>query len=46
MVNIRTGVTANDVKARYNIENLEDMPDDIYKRVMSALSRTKTEGAA
>lgn len=42
----RTGVTANDVKARYNIENLENMPDNIYKRVMSALSRTKTEGAA
>jgi len=42
----RTGVTANDVKARYNIESLENMPDGIYKRVMSALSRTKTEGAA
>jgi len=42
----RTGVTADEVKERYHINNLEDMPDDIYKRVMSALSRTKTDGAA
>jgi len=42
----RTGVTADDVKARYNVVNLEDMPDDIYKRVMSALSRTKPAGVA
>lgn len=43
---LRTGVTADEVKERYNIGNLENMPDDIYKRVMSALSRTKSDGAA
>lgn len=43
---LRTGVTAEAVKERYNIGNLENMPDDIYKRVMSALSRTKSAGAA
>ncbi len=42
----RTGVTADEVKERYHVASLENMPDDIYKRVMSALSRTKTEGAA
>lgn len=42
----RTGVTADDVKERYNVESLEDMPGDIYKRVMSALSRTKSDGVA
>lgn len=43
---LRTGVTADEVKKRYNIGNLENMPNDIYKRVMSALSRTKSCGAA
>ncbi len=42
----RTGVTADEVKERYHVTSLENMPDDIYKRVMSALSRTRTEGAA
>lgn len=42
----RTGVTADEVKERYHIKNLEDMPDDIYKKVMSALSKTRTDGAA
>ena len=42
----RTGVTADEVKERYHVASLENMPDDIYKKVMSALSRTKTEGAA
>lgn len=42
----RTGVTADEVKARYNVGNIEDMPDDIYKKAMSALSRTKSAGAA
>ena len=42
----RTGVTADEVKARYNVVNLEDMPGDIYKKAMSALSRTKSAGAA
>lgn len=42
----RTGVTTDEVKERYHISNLEDMPDDVYKKVMSALSRTKTNGVA
>lgn len=42
----RTGVTADEVKERYHVTSLENMPDDIYKRVMSALSRTRTEGVA
>lgn len=42
----RTGVTADEVKSRYNVGNLEDMPGDIYKKAMSALSRTKSAGAA
>ena len=42
----RTGVTADEVKERYHVTSLENMPDDIYKRVMSALSRTKSAGAA
>lgn len=42
----RTGVTADEVKARYNVGNLEDMSGDIYKKAMSALSRTKSAGAA
>ena len=42
----RTGVVADDVKARYNIDSLENMPDDIYRRVMSALSKTKSIGVA
>lgn len=42
----RTGVMADEVKARYHIDNLEDMPDDIYKRAMAALSRTESAGVA
>lgn len=42
----RTGVGADDVKARYNIDSLENMPDDIYKRVMLALSKTRSAGVA
>lgn len=42
----RTGVTEEEVKKRYKVGSLENMSDEIYKRVMSALSRTKTEGAA
>ena len=38
----RTGVTIEDVKDRYKIQNLEGMSEDLYKRVMTALSRTKS----
>ena len=42
----RTGVMADEVKARYHIDNLENMPSDIYKRAMAALSRTESAGVA
>lgn len=42
----RTGVTAGEVKTRYNVGNIEDVPGNIYKKVMSALSRTKYASAA
>ena len=42
----RTGVKVDDVKERYHVDSLENMSDDIYKRVMAALSRTKSVGAA
>ena len=38
----RTGVTIEDVKDRYKIQNLEGVSEDLYKRVMTALSRTKS----
>lgn len=42
----RTGVQADDVRQRYNIDSLENMPDDIYKRVMLALSKTESISVA
>lgn len=42
----RTGVTMEDVKDRYKIQNPESMPPDLYKRVMTALAKTKSIGAA
>lgn len=43
---VRTGVGADEVKARYHIDSLENMPDDIFKRTMSVLSRMKSTGVA
>ena len=42
----RTGVTMEEVKDRYKIQNPEKMPQNLYKRVMMALSKTKSAGAA
>jgi len=37
----RTGVGIDAVCDRYKIENPAEMQDDIYKRVMKALAKTK-----
>lgn len=42
----RTGVTMEDVKERYKIQNPEKMSGDLYRRVMAALAKTKSAGAA
>lgn len=42
----RTGVSMEDVKDRYKIQNPERMPEELYRRVMTALSRTKSAGVA
>jgi len=41
----RTGVGIDAVCDRYKIENPAEMPDDIYKRVMKALAKTKSKVA-
>lgn len=41
----RTGVGIDAVCDRYKIENPAEMPDDIYKRVMKALAKTKSKAA-
>ncbi len=38
----RTGVTLKDVKERYKIQKPEAMGEELYKKVMSALAKTKT----
>ena len=42
----RTGVAMADVKERYKIQNPETMSAELYRRVMEALSKTKSAGAA
>ena len=42
----RTGVAMEDVKERYKIQKPETMSADLYRRVMEALSKTKSAGAA
>ena len=39
---VRTGVTIENVKDRYKIQNLGDMNEELYGKVMLALSRTKS----
>lgn len=39
---VRTGVTIENVKDRYKIRNLGDMNEEVYGKVMLALSRTKS----
>ena len=38
----RTGVAMEDVKERYKIQEPETMGEELYKKVMAALSKTKT----
>ena len=38
----RTGVAMEDVKERYQIQEPEAMGEELYKKVMAALSKTKT----
>lgn len=42
----RTGVTREAVQSRYHIEDLEKMPEAVYKKVMYALGRTESANAA
>ena len=42
----RTGVTMEAVKERYQIDKPEEMSSEIYRKVMSALAKTKPEPAA
>jgi hypothetical protein len=38
----RTGVSIDAVKERYHIEQPEQMSEELYKKVMTALERTKS----
>lgn len=42
----RTGVTTENVKARYKLDNLQIMPESVYKKVMYALGRTESAKVA
>jgi len=42
----RTGVALETVKERYNIEKMETMSEEIYKKVMYALAKTQSQSAA
>lgn len=42
----RTGVTMETVQSRYKIQELGDMSEELYGKVMSALKRTKSAEAA
>lgn len=42
----RTGVTMDDVKDRYRIQDPGNMSGELYRKVMAALARTKSAGAA
>ena len=42
----RTGVTAETVRERYKIQEMGTMSDELYRKVMAALSRTKSSKAA
>ena len=42
----RTGVTMENVQKRYKIRDPEEMPQELYNKVMAALSKTKPAGAA
>ena len=42
----RTGVSMDAVKERYRIEDPEQMSGEVYRKVMSALAKTKPKDAA
>lgn len=42
----RTGVTMKTVQSRYKIQEPEEMPQELYNKVMAALSKTKSAEAA
>lgn len=42
----RTGVNMEEVKERYQMEEPEKMPPELYNRVMKALAKTKSAPAA
>ena len=42
----RTGIPLETVLARYQLQNLEQMTEDIYTKALSGLKRTKTKQAA
>lgn len=42
----RTGVAAETVKERYKIQEMGTMSDELYRKVMAALSKTKSSKAA
>lgn len=42
----RTGVTMETVQKRYRIDSPEQMPEELYHKVMKALSKTKSSDAA
>ena len=42
----RTGVAMETVQSRYQIQSPEAMSEDIYNKVMRALSKTKSVEAA
>ncbi len=42
----RTGIGIGEVQERYHIKDPTSMPEEIYGRVMKALARTKSAGAA
>ena len=41
----RTGVTMESVQQRYQVQEPEAMSEELYKKVMAALSKTKTKAA-
>jgi len=41
----RTGVTGAEVRARYQIDDIQSMPQEIYDKVIQALSKTKDKAA-
>ncbi len=41
----RTGVTGAEIRARYQVDDIQSMPQEIYDKVIQALSKTKDKAA-